>query len=128
MPDEIEIVTIDGHGAMPEIELIVGQAQFGKYQIHLWDRTGHNPVSIGEGINTDTVPDKFSIGGLAGLDQRILNWDVIVAAFNGGPGQLYSVIVKITQNNTVVENGEFHYTGQLDGAAIISDIVRLAIQ
>lgn len=127
MPEKT--VTLSGSGGVPQLEVIVGNAQFGKYQTALYDSTDHNPEDIGSGVNTDTIPDKFPIKDSRGsLNNRVLTWDVIVAAFVSGPGQFYSVTIKITQDDKVVTGGLFQYNGPLNGAEIVTDIVRLKVQ
>lgn len=126
MPEPV--VELSAAGGTPLMEIIVGQAQFGTYQVMLWDDTGHNPEHIGQGVNTDDVPDIFPIQDSRGnLDNRILSWNVIVAAFGGRAGQRYSVKVNITQNNQPVQGGTFSYAGPLKNTQIVSDIVRLKI-
>lgn len=124
----MEVTKLESAGAMPEIEVIFGSPEFGKYQLTLWDNTGHNPVQIGSGVNKDNLPDKFSIGNLGTLNGRLLSWEVIIAAFNTEPGSSYSVTIKITQDSEVAENGEFEYTGSIDGVALVADSVELQVQ
>lgn len=127
MPEKtLTLVATDG---VPDLEVVIGNAHFGKYQVALYDSNDRNAVVIGSGVNTDTTPDKFSVKDNRGnLNNRVLTWDVVVAAFVSGPGQNYSVTIRISQRGVTVPGGEFQYKGQLDGVEIVSDILRLKVQ
>jgi len=56
------VVQIKKTGGNVEVEIIIGQAQFGKYQILLWDVAGKNPREIGHGTNDDLLNDIFPLG------------------------------------------------------------------
>jgi hypothetical protein len=121
------VAHIDINKGFPEVEIIIGQAQSGKYEFVLWDNTGHNPIEIGHGINTDHVLDKFPVGPIGAITKtadligRFLSWSVNVSAFESGPGQLYSVTIIIRQEGANVLDGPFMYQGALDGAKLVFD-------
>ena len=113
-------VTLSSQKGVPKVEVFIGQANFGKYRLLLWDANGKNAQLFGKGINVDQVEDKFPIGTSVGdLDDRILSWEIIIAAFTGNPGQRYSASVSITQNGAQVQHGLFEYKGALEGGATL---------
>ena len=130
MPAHGTILSIKKNGSAPEIEITVGQAQWGEYIIYLWDAQHHNPAQIGAGLNSDNVPDKFSIGNsAAALNGRRLSWQVGIAAPQIGPGQNYSLIVRITQDGKLVAGGVIQDSGPLsNGSIFLRDYVQFQTQ
>jgi hypothetical protein len=135
-----KIIKLSAAGGIPDCEIVIGQAQFGKYQAFVWDTTGHNPLTVCSGTNDDTVPDRFPISdsncgsqpasaikSVQDLDKRIFSWEVIVAALGAGPGQLFSVTVRITQDGAPVPGGNFTQSGPLNGAQLVYDHVRFIV-
>jgi len=104
-------------GPDPQANVIIGQANFGKFRLILWDETGRNPKPFPEQTNVDNVPDLVSLGPVAALNRKILSWEVIVAPFPSGQGQLYSVTIEVTQGGVVVPDGKVVDSGALDGGA-----------
>ena len=100
-------------GSTPKVEVAFGHAQFGKYQLFLWDANGQNSQKVGDGVNDDDKPDVFDLGSVAALDKRILSWELIVAGFVEDPNQHYSASVTITQDGKTVQGGVFSYSGTL---------------
>ncbi len=125
-----QIVTIDGNGGVPVIELRFGFAQFGKYEIYLWDSNGKNPQLVGRGVNIDQVPDRFPIGDVGNLNGRIITWQAIIASPAGGSNELYNLTAIFTQNGQNLEDGPFtkpEPPGKLDGVKIVFDQARLRV-
>ena len=120
-------VKLDKKAGDPKIEIIIGQAQQGRYVVRLWDQNGKNPKIIAEGVNWDNVADIHAIGAINKLNKRILTWDVIVSALSGGPGQFYSVTVTIRQKGESVEGGVFQEAGTLEGTKAILGVCTLAV-
>jgi hypothetical protein len=118
---------LDKKAGDPQIEIIIGQAQQGRYTVRLWDQEGKNPVIIAEGVNWDNVADIHTIGSVDKLDKRIVTWDVIVSALSSGPGQFYSVTVTIRQKGEAVEGGVFQEAGKLEGTKAILGVCTLAV-
>lgn len=102
--------------ALPEVDIVIGHAHFGTYQLLLWNAEGQKPVQIGQGVNVDQLPDKFRLGDqIADLDKRILSWEIRLASFTGEAGQPYSIRVSLTQDSEPVPSGLFEYKGTLEG-------------
>lgn len=118
---------LDKKAGDPHIEIIIGQAQQGRYAIRLWDQKGKKPTIIAEGVNWDNVADIHAIGPIGKLNKRIVTWDVVVSALSGGPGQFYSVTVTIRQKNAAVEGGVFQEAGALEGTKTILGVCALTV-
>jgi hypothetical protein len=131
-------ITVSRRGGTPQVEVFIGQGQFGKYQMFLWDQTGHHPQPNGAGVNTDEIRDQFPIGApVSELDRRLFNWEVIVAALGRGGNQRYFVSIQFTQDGAPVpvthhgvpaQDGKFVYQGALNQVEFIFDIARFIVQ
>jgi hypothetical protein len=115
-------------GSEPEVEIVVGFAQFAKYRFELSDAAGATFTTVFQGDNADSTPDKFTVTGpVTALDNRILRWKVIIAAFDTGPGQMFSVTVGVKQDGQNVPDGPFTEKGPLDQVKVIQDQVRFTV-
>lgn len=115
MQDRPARLTADGPD--PQANVIIGQANFGKFRLILWDETGRNPKPFPDQTNVDNIPDFVSLGPAKDLNKKILSWEVVVAPFPSGQGQLYSVTIEVTQGGTVVPDGVVVDSGALTGGA-----------
>jgi hypothetical protein len=123
-----KIARLSQAGSMPQIEIIIGQAQFGTYDLYLWDAAGVNFELIGSGLNVDQVSDQFTINKpVAALNGMMATWEVKIGAFSSSPGQLYAVTIKITQDGQVVPGGQIVNSGALTGAIFVFDFVRFMV-
>lgn len=122
-----QTVKFDATLGEPQVEVIIGQAQFGTYRIYLWDSSGKNPKTIGEGTSNDDVADIFSLGPLSDLNGKILTWEVLVSSATSDPGQLYAVTVVFRQNGTALPGGVFSQSGALQGTQAIHGQVTFEI-
>lgn len=99
------IATLDLNGRTPEIEIIVGNAHFARFDFFLYDATGKNPRLIAEGRNDDNAqfPDIFPIANppLSGLDGHTIFWRAVVSSQLGTPGESYSVLVRVMQDGKI---------------------------
>ncbi len=126
----IQFVEFKRNGGQPEIELEFGFAQFAQYRINLWDTTGKNKLArIGEGVNVDTVPDKWPIEApLATLDGCFITWQAIIASPTGGANEQYSMKGTFTQDGQNCDDGPFNRQGALDpDPKIVYDRVQIKI-
>lgn len=121
-----KIAKLKRSGPSPVVEVIIGQAQVGTYDIRIWDDERKNPEDVGSGISwddiSDTHPIKYSVAKLEG---RFLSWHIVVDSPTGLDGELYSVVVLVRQDGDVVEGGFFQRTGVLDGTKAIVGIRKL---
>lgn|SRR5215510_15397999 len=123
-----KLVRLASGAGAPEVELTVGQEQWGSYELYLWDPEGRNFEMLGAGLNVDQIPDRFVIPkSLSALNGFLLSWEVKIAAFSSGPGQLYAATINITQNGNPVSGGRVVNSGALDGAVFLNDFVRLLV-
>lgn len=99
------IATLDLNGRTPEIEIIVGNAHFARFDFFLYDATGKNPRLIAEGRNDDNAefPDIFPIANppLSGLNNFTIFWRAVVSSQLGLPNETYSVTVRVMQGGKI---------------------------
>ncbi len=118
------VLKVAKNGPPPEIELIFGHAQWGKYEVWLWDLAGHSPTLVRRGLNNDNIPDKFPISiSAAELEKCQLTWEATIGAL-GAKGQQYSLQVIFSQGGKPLTAQPFFYTGPLDGVKVIADFVK----
>ena len=118
--------TLQRNGAAVGVRVIFGQAQHGTYTIQLFDPTGRRQLAVETGVNTDGVPDEFTLAPApAELDQHLLQWSGAVDAFTSDPGQRFSVTVEVLQNGQTVAGGRVQKTGPLDVTQAFLGILRL---
>ena len=110
MSREIEVRAA---GGQPSARITIGQAQFGKFGIYRFEADKKTFSTIGVG-HTPPGLQEFPMGAADQLNGRFLQWDVIVAPFAGGDGQLFAVTMDIVQDGKVVAT--FSDTGQFTGA------------
>jgi hypothetical protein len=104
--------TLKSDGGVPQVEIIVGHAHFAKFEFSLYDATGQNPKTIGQGVNNDTVPDVFDIGSpVSALDKCTVFWQAAIASPTGSPNEQYSVFIRVIQDGNIV--GSDSKTGPL---------------
>lgn len=127
MADTLTVLAVGG--GVPEVEIVIGQAQFGTYEIYLWDSDGTSPRLIGKGLNTDSLPDVHPIGPAAALGGKKMTWQCVVSAPKKSPGQKYSVTVIVRQDGNVCENSPYQQTGSLSGGTrIVHDYTEFKVQ
>jgi hypothetical protein len=126
---ELKKVFLSGSGRSPQVAITFGFAQHGRYRIYLWSQAGDSPRLIGQGVNTDDVPDRFDLGDpLAELNNRIVSWEGLVTSFDGGTGEQYSVQVDVGQDGANCLDGPFIKAGSLDDVKAFYDAVRLVVR
>jgi hypothetical protein len=101
MPANIAVLNVEG--GTPAVEIIVGHAHFARFDFSLYDATGRNPQTFGEGINSDTIPDVFSIDNpsLNALNGCTIFWRAAIASPTGSTGETYAVFVRVLQNGKI---------------------------
>ena len=115
MQDRPARLAVSGPNAIANV--IIGQAQFGKFRLILWDESGRNPQVLTEQTNVDNIPDFVDLGSPRTVTRKILQWEGFVAAFGSGLGQFYSVIIEVMQGGQVVPDGLITERGILEGGA-----------
>ena len=118
-------VKLDPGLADPDIEIFIGQAQFGQYLVELRDAQGDNPQEIANGNNIDQISDKFPIGESAtALKEKVVSAHITVAAPEEGPGQLYFAQISVTQGGKIAENGVIEYKGTFEDSKNMISVMR----
>jgi len=118
--------TLDAGGSAPQVEIIVGHAQFAMFEFLLYDANGTNPQKFGEGVNSDSTPDIFPINNppLNALNGCTIFWRAAIASPTGTPNEQFSVIVRVLQDGRIA--GTDSRTG-LVTAVPPSGFIRLAV-
>ncbi len=107
-------ITIRKEGGTPFARITIGQAQFGKFGVYVFqrDKTTFHAIGIG---HVPPGQQSFAMGDVSTLDGEFLVWDVVLAPFPSTPGQLFSVRMDIVQDGAVVNS--FTDSGQFNGTA-----------
>ena len=125
---DIKSVRLNAADGPPNIEITIGQAQFGKYELQLFDLDGRNPVVIGSGLSHDKLPDNFQIDGdPRSLKGRFLSWSANIIPAAAGPNQQFSLTVNIRQKNRDVTGSPIQSQGALPGPHVEFDFVKLEV-
>jgi hypothetical protein len=128
MPNTEKTASLSKTGGQPQVEIIIGQAHWGRYHIYLWDPDGVTSQNVGSGLNVDQIPDQFVINRPVGsLDRWLLSWEVAVAPFQPAAGQQYSVTVKVTQDGAVVPGGQIVDQGPVNGGEYVYNFLRFIV-
>jgi len=123
---EVPVAMISGNGGPVTVGITFGQAQHAKYTIQLFDPAGDNELTRQSGINTDEIPDQFTLQATPlQLDHTILQWSGLISAFSPAPGQMFSVTFEVTQGGVPVPGGRVPRTGSLNVAQPFVGVVRL---
>jgi len=106
------------------VEIAFGFAQVGAYNLVLWDATGNGKHQIGEGMNTDTIPDIYLLPQPnVQNEKRLLDCVATIIAPNPKPGEQYRVDMIVRQDGN--ECGRESDQDTIDGKSVST---RLAVQ
>lgn len=121
------VLRVAASGPAPVMELVFGHAQWGKYEVFLWDAAGQQPARVRRGLNNDQIADKFRVARTgAELRDAQLTWEVTIGAL-GSQGQQYSLRVVFSQARRILTPSPFTYTGPLDVVKVIADFVKFEV-
>ena len=110
------------------VDVLIGQAQFGMYDVAIYDQQGKNPQPVGSGNNYDTLPDTFKLDNSSpGLSNRLLGWTITIASPEKPNGQLYYARITVRQGSTSLSNEPIEYHGELDNAKILIGFAKFSI-
>jgi hypothetical protein len=125
----ITTVRLKATDGPPNVEIVVGQSQFGKYEIQLFDTDGRNPVVIGSGLSHDQLPDNFQIdGNAATLNQRFLSWSANLIPMGNERNPRFSFTVHIRQNGQDVPGSPIATQGPLPGPRAEFGFVKMEVE
>jgi hypothetical protein len=125
MPVNGQVVKFNKKGGPVSIEFVVGQAQWGRFRSFLWQDKQSNS-QIGEGINTDQIPDIWPLPEKAAkLDGRVVSWEVAIGPLGTTKAQLYSLSVRLSQDGQALPGGVILDSGELGDAKFVFDFVKL---
>jgi len=121
----VKLAAVDGP---PTVEIAIGQAQFGKYELSLFDTDGRNPVVVGAGLSHDQLPDSFQIDGdPRALNGRFLSWSANLIPAGNDVNPQFSLAVHIRQRGTEVAGSPLRRQGSLPTAHAEFGFVRLEV-
>jgi hypothetical protein len=126
----LPIVPVRAGAGPVTVEILVQQAQFGEYDVWLWDARGKTRQALGQGLNTDEVPDVITVlaDPTPSADRSILHWRIRVASFTGQARDRYYLTVILRQNGAPVPGGTLSASGELADMPIeITGGLRLAV-
>ncbi len=92
-------IRFDRKGGPVTVEIVFGHVQVGAYAVVLWDKKGRSREKLGEGINTDQIPDVYSLPhpNLSN-DGGILDCTATILGGNPGPSERYRVDMIVRQD------------------------------
>jgi len=125
---DIKSVRLNAADGPPNVEITIGHAQFGKYELQLFDTDGRNPVVVGSGLSHDKLPDNFQIDGdPRSLNGRFLSWSANIIPAAAGANQQFSLTVNVRQKNRDVAGSPIAVQGALPGAHVEFGFVKLEV-
>jgi hypothetical protein len=125
---EIRTVRLSAASGPPSVEIEIGHAQFGKYELSLFDTAGRNPVVIGSGLSHDQLPDVFQIDGdPRALDARFLSWSANLIPAGNEPDPRFSLQVHVRQGGAEAQGSPITAQGPLQAAHVEFGFVKLEV-
>lgn len=126
MAQFLKEVKINKNGTKLQVHVFFGQAQYGEYSFKVFDDKGKNQKFIFEGNNIDDLPDRFEIPiETKKLVDQTLSWRFAIAAPDDAKGQLYFARITFMQDNEVITDSPFEYSGALDDAKMIIGVAKV---
>lgn len=117
-------IRFDPKGGPVTVEVVFGYVQVGAYAVVLWNMEGKSRRKLGEGINTDQIPDVYSLPSPVGNNNRaILDCTATILGGSPGPDERYRVDMIVRQNG--VECGREYDEGMLASRSVST---RLAVR
>jgi hypothetical protein len=110
------------------IALNIGQAQWARYALYLYDKDGNYVSEIGRGLNNDNIPDLHEIRkNMSTLNGFYVYWDVGIKPLSLQKGQRYFLEVQILQQKAVIHS--FDYSGALPSSGErIEDCIKIEVK
>jgi hypothetical protein len=125
---DIKSVRLSAAAGPPNVEITIGHAQFGKYELSLFDTDGRNPVVVGAGLTHDTLPDAFQIDGdPRALNGRFLSWSANVIPAGNESNPRFSLVINVRQRGVDVPGSPIPSGGPLTGPHVEFGFVKLEV-
>jgi hypothetical protein len=121
----INQTTLRSSGGSISVEIAFGYAHWAQYKITLLDTHQQLARVIGEGANTDTIPDIFPLN--VPPPGYFLSFLAVVATYTPGQTQPFSTTLSIKQGGVVVPGGLIVDTGTFDKAVYSVGITQLNV-
>lgn len=104
------IVVLKSAGPKPEVEFVIGEAQWGSYKLKLQLPDAATWTEVAEGVNWDKVEDVVEVGKAAAqLNGAHLRWTLAITPLQ--VGDPFHVVVNIKQGGAIVEGGTIIHRG-----------------
>jgi hypothetical protein len=121
----VRLVAADGP---PNVEIEIGQAQFGKYELSLFDIAGRNPIVFGSGLSTDQIPDNFQIDGdPRALNARFVSWSANIIPAGAEANPQFSLTLHVRQLGKEVQGSPITSRGPLTGPHVEFGFVKVEV-
>jgi hypothetical protein len=125
---EIQTLRLAAADGPPNVEIVIGAAQFGKYELALFDTDGRNPVVVGAGLTHDQLPDNFQIDGdPRALNARFLSWSANIIPAGNEVNPQFSLTVHVRQRGADVVGSPIRTQGVLTAARAEFGFVKLEV-
>jgi hypothetical protein len=125
---EIQTLRLSASGGPPTVEIVIGHAQFGKYELALFDTDGRNPVVIGAGLSHDQLPDSFQIDGdPRALNGHFLSWSANLIPAGNELNPQFSLTIHIRQGGIENAGSPIQTQGALPAAHAEFGFVKLEV-
>lgn len=120
-------IELSAANGQPEINVFIGQAQFGDYRVMFKSPKTGAKVVEGEGDNADDIADTFPFKTpLVDVDGGVLTWFLNIIAFSDEE-QLYFARFDVRQQGKTVEGGVFEYSGQFTSNESIVGVAKVVV-
>jgi hypothetical protein len=117
-------IPIKATGGTVTVEIAFGFAQVGAYTLLLWNKTGNTNKRLGQGVNTDSIPDVYELPKPTKSNiGKLLDCLATVIAPKPRPGERYRVDMIVWQDGK--ECGREFDEGPLNRKSIST---RLAVE
>lgn len=95
------IVPIGKNSGPVTIDIKVGHPIFAQFQFTRYDENGRNPQIVFQGINSDTIPDTFTVDAIS-LSNSFLHCQFMVHQHQVQPGARYKIDVIFRQGQSEI--------------------------
>ncbi|MFH0988682.1 MAG: hypothetical protein V1799_01560 [bacterium] len=110
-------ITLNANAGPVTVEIVFSYAQVGAYSLQLWNGDQKTKTFIGEGVNTDQIPDKYFLPQpVDSLKGKFLDCLASILAPNPQPGERYRVDMVISQDG--IERGREYDEGTIDTKSV----------
>ena len=118
----LQEVRFSRNGGPLTVEVSFGYVQVGAYALMLWDKKGKSKRKLGEGINTDDVPDVYTLPEPSASNEGAI-LDCLATILGGSPGANERYRVDVIVNQGGAECGRQFDEGVLSAKSVSTRLV-----